>query len=273
MAIISTDNKFTGLYSALKELGLSQGEIDIYLLTLSLGPSTISSISQHVTIKRTNIYKIVASLEKQKLGVFNKSAKRFTVTSPSRVVELLKEKTQQTEIIESGLMSEMPQLLSLFKQADLGIKIKIIEGQKQFVQTYVQVFEEAQNEIYFFGSIQEFINSISTEFGFKRIQRRAERRIPVKALVPENEIEFMKSISMEPNSEKELRLTKTLPKHQHFSTSYYVFANKVIIWQTKTPMGLLIEDSYIVQMFKSTFEMLWEIGKTLENNQSDIIKE
>lgn len=268
--MISSEQKFNGLYSALKELDLSQGEINIYLLTLSLGPSTISNIAQHVTINRTNIYKIVSGLEKRKLGVFNKSAKRFTVTSPSRVIELLKEKTQQTEVIESGLMSEMPQLLSLFKQADLGLKIKIIEGQKQFVQAYIQVFEEAQDKIYFFGSIKEFVESISAEFGFKRIQRRMERKIPAMALVPDDEIAFMNSIGMAPNNEKELRTTKVLPKHERFSTSYYVFANKVIIWQTKTPMGLLIEDAYIVQMFKSTFEMLWEVAKNPENN-NDII--
>jgi sugar-specific transcriptional regulator TrmB len=265
MPIISSDIKFAGLYSALKELGLSQGEIDIYMLTLSLGSTTISNIAKHVTINRTNIYKLVSSLEKLGLGIFNKGTKRFTAASPSRVVELLKEKTQHTEIVESGLMSEMPNLLSMFKQSDLGLNIKIIEGQKQFLQTYIQVFEEAQDEIYFFGALKEFIESISTEFGFKRIQRRTEKKVKIKALIPEDDVTFMKSINMEPNSEKELRETRTLPKHTQFSTSYYVFANKVIIWQTKTPMGLLIEDAYIVQMFKSTFEMLWAVAKTFEN--------
>jgi hypothetical protein len=43
-------------------------------------------------------------------------------------------------------------------------------------------------------------------------------------------------------------------------TSFQLFANKVIIWQPKAPVAILIEDQYVIAMLKSIFDKLWEVS-------------
>ena len=60
---------------------------------------------------------------------------------------------------------------------------------------------------------------------------------------------------------KQMRETRLIKNMLHFPTSFHLYANKMIIWQPKTPMAMLIEDEYIVAMFKSIFNVLWENNK------------
>lgn len=57
-----------------------------------------------------------------------------------------------------------------------------------------------------------------------------------------------------PNAPSRERINAPIP----FQTAFQLFGNKVIIWQPKAPLAVLIEDEYIVQMLKSIFFIMWE---------------
>jgi hypothetical protein len=58
-----------------------------------------------------------------------------------------------------------------------------------------------------------------------------------------------------------MRETRILQGGAPFATSFQLFANKVLIWQPKAPLAVLIEDEYIVQMLRSIFYLLWGKSK------------
>ncbi len=55
------------LVSILNDLGLSEKEARVYFAALSLGPSTILTLSHAAELKRTTIYALVDSLKKKGL--------------------------------------------------------------------------------------------------------------------------------------------------------------------------------------------------------------
>lgn len=59
-----------------------------------------------------------------------------------------------------------------------------------------------------------------------------------------------------------MRTTRFFHGKIPFVTGFMLYANKVIIWQPKAPLAVLIEDEYIVEMLRSIFETLWSGSKT-----------
>ena len=87
-------------------------------------------------------------------------------------------------------------------------------------------------------------------------EKRKKRGIWIKALIlPDETTKKVKELDKE-----YLRETRILKDMTPFVTSFQLFANKVIIWQPKAPVAILIEDQYVIAMLKSIFDKLWEVS-------------
>lgn len=244
------------LYTALEHIGLTPHECRLYLLSLELGPTSIPDLADKLDVSRPNVYKVIQGLAKKGLAHLpaRKSyARLFVVESPSVVMDLVRKQFEALRGLDANLIELMPKLLRQYQQGASPSRVKIIQGEKEFIKAYVQVFEEASGQIQFFGDLNEFIRMVGAEFGRVRIQRRIVKNITVQTLVlPGYERTGLK------NDPQELRELRVLKNASPFVTSFYLYANKAILWQPKTPMAILIEDEYLVGMLRSMFLMLWE---------------
>jgi sugar-specific transcriptional regulator TrmB len=249
------------LYTALKELGLTNLEIGLYTVSLSLGPSPIKTIAQHMKISRPNVYKIIEGLEKHDLALFSKRkkyARNFSVEAPTKVLELLRKKIERQGNIEYELMSVMPDLLAKYQQSDAPTKIKVYSTPEEFLIIFHQILDEAKEEIRFFGSAHDFLEFISWNEEKKWIKKRIKKGLFIKSLLlPSEDTEMVKARG----DKNELRETRVFQSTTPFVTSFQLFANKAIIWQPKATLAILIEDEYIVTMLKIIFDNLWKISK------------
>lgn len=78
----NTENKNKEIYTSLKELGLTALEINLYTISLELGPTSITELSKHLNISRPNVYKVIDGLHKKGLASFygkEKYARNFMV--------------------------------------------------------------------------------------------------------------------------------------------------------------------------------------------------
>lgn len=245
------------LYDSLQELGLTDHEIVLYLLSLSLGPTTITVLAEYMTIPRPNVYKVIDGLEKIGLAKFSerkKYTRSFMVEPPSVVRELLKKKKEKLSVFDQKIVTSLPDLLALYKQGELPTSVRIFQGKQQFLQLFFQIIEEEKCESQFCGSAQDFIGFISWQEEREWISRRIQFGIKIRALLlPSQDADTLQSTDA-----KELRETRILCGAQPFATSFQLFANKIILWQPKAPLAVFIEDEYITQMFRSVFEVLWE---------------
>ncbi|MBI4272580.1 hypothetical protein HY621_01890 [Candidatus Uhrbacteria bacterium] len=248
------------LYDSLKELGLTENEIALYLVSLSLGPATITTLAKHMAIPRPNVYKVIGGLEKNGLAYFSerkKYTRTFMVESPRVVRDLLKKNKEELARCDQKIVSSLPDLLTLYKQGELPTSIRILQGKEQFLQLFFQIIEEEKCESQFFGSAHDFIGFISWQEEREWIRQRMQKDIKLRALLlPSEDAQILQATDA-----KELRETRTLDCVQPFSTSFQLFANKIILWQPKAPLAVLIEDEYITQMFRSMFEKMWDASK------------
>lgn len=249
------------LYKILLELGLSELEMKLYALSLSQGPSLVSALAEGMGLSRPNVYKVIASLEKKKLAQFSEQKgykRRFMVESPSRVVELFREKQKNLVSLDQNVTLVMPDLLALWKQGNLPTKVTILQGREQYLKLFDMIIDEARDDVKFFGSMQDFFSFISGSEERRWIKRRLKRKLPMKTLLLSSE----DADRLSKNDEKEMRETRILKEWSPFSSSFELFANKAIVWQPKASLAVLIEDEYIVAMLKSIFDYLWnEAGK------------
>ncbi len=244
----------------LEELGLTEHERHLYALSLRLGPVSTAVLATHLRMPRSNVYKVIAGLQTHGLAQFSgkeRYSKTFLVESPSVIVDLLRKKQQRLATQGQQLIEEIPALISLFKQGDRPSKVKILQGRTQFLETFARVVDEAEKEVCFFGSFQHFLSFISTEAGFAHIQKRAKKEIFSRALLlPDDEARKVALRDKEERRETRFHLGKKL-----FVTSFYLFANKLVLWQPKAPLAILIEDEYIVTMVQDMFDVLWSVAK------------
>jgi sugar-specific transcriptional regulator TrmB len=261
MATIELKEVKQNIYDALRELGLSESEIKLYTVSLLLGPSPIANLANHIGISRPNLYKVILGLEKRGLAKFSerkKYTRDFIVESPTVVLEKLRQKRESFDNLDHKVTATMPSLLALYRQGATSTKIKVLEGEEQFVKLFYQILDEAGDQIETFGSFGDFASS----FSFERIKdwtkKRAAKGIRVRVLaLPGKEAEQLNH-----RNKEELREARILRGMNPFTTSFSLFANKAVIWQPKTPLAVLIEDEYIVQMLRSMFYALYDRSRT-----------
>jgi len=245
------------IYTSLKELGLTDLEADLYVISLALGPSPIAAIAEHLKMPRPNVYKVIAGLELKGLAKFatrKKYTRTFIVEPPTAVLEQLRQKREAVSNLDHDLVSAMPDLLALYHQGETPTKIRLYEGEEQYLKTFFSVLDEGKGELEFFGSAADFIGFISWEAEREWIKKRMKKGIRIKALLlPSKDAETLKA-----SDAKEMRETRILKGLAPFAPIFQLYANKVIIWQPKAPLAMLIEDEYITQMLRSIFNALWE---------------
>jgi sugar-specific transcriptional regulator TrmB len=246
------------LYTSLKEIGLSSPEIELYVVSLVLGPSPIKNIAENMNISRPNVYKAIEGLERHGLAKFSKKkkyARDFQVEPPTEVLERLRKKRQLQENVEYELVTSMADLLSLYKQGDMPTKIKIHSTHDEFVKLLFQVLDEAKDEVKFFGSADAFIELISWETENRWIKKRMKNGIHVNIILT-TQGEDSKKLAA--NDAKEMRTTKFFPTEKEIIPGFMLYANKVIVWQPKAALAILIEDEFIVEMLRVIFDNLWQ---------------
>lgn len=255
--MISSSEVKEKLYSSLGELGLTESETNLYITSLSLGPSAISLIAKQLGIPRPNVYKLIAGLEKSGLAKFSERkryAHTFIVEPPTVVLEKLRQKRETVADLDHTLVGMMPDLLAHYHQGETLTKIRIFNGKEQWLEVFFKVLEESNKNISFFGSADAFIQLISWQEENRWIKKRVAKSIHIDCLlVPGDD-----ATTLQESDTEEMRTTRFFNGKMPFITGFMLYANKIIIWQPKAPLVLLIEDEYIVQMLQSIFNEMWQ---------------
>jgi sugar-specific transcriptional regulator TrmB len=255
-----TNSIYPSLYNPLKELGLSDLEAHAYMVSLELGPATISKIAVNLSIARPNVYKIIQELERKGLAKFSSKksyARSFVVESPAVVLDMFRQKKKEDQLKESELVMAMPSLLTNYQQGLIPSKVKVFQGKEDFKKIFFNILEEADKKIWFCGSAKDFIGFISWSDEREWIKQRLKKGLFINSLLlPSDEANILKKTDAD-----ELREIRIMKGFFPFSTSFQIFANKVIFWQPLAPLAIVIEDKYLVEMMESIVDKLWEEAK------------
>lgn len=261
MSAKSAITQFDSLNEALRNLGLSDGELRLYRISLEAGPQPLSRLAAKLQISRPNIYKLVNGLAARGLAEPSaaNSSRRFVVASPSRVAELLDDKQTRQQVIQNDLLRVLPDLLGKYKRGDLPSNVRIYQGQNQYLGAFFAMLNESREYCDFFGSVDDFLQLITADEQSRWLHERMRRGISARTLtLPGPTAERLAT-----EDSKTMRQTRVLQQLIPFSSSFHLFADKIIFWQPESMLAIRVEDDLIAAMLRSIFEFLWQQASTL----------
>lgn len=242
------------LLPALEELGLTEYEKKLYLLSLTLGPTPVSAFAKELGVSRPNVYKVILGLEKHGLAIFserNGRKRTFSVESPHVLIQCLRKKREKLTQLDQDVFKILPDLLALYQQGDRPTKLQVFDTKETWIKAFFLTLAETSGEHLFFGNVERFL-AMDPQEQKRWVEERTRRGIKGRLL----SLQSSETQNKQMHDPSELRETRIL-KLQTFETSYQIFGKKAIIWQPLAPLAILIEDDYIVTMLKAIFEGFW----------------
>lgn len=234
----------------LKEFGLTDNEVKVYLACLKLGTALVQDIAKKANTYRTYTYEVLKSLiEKGLVSYVIKNGKQyFEVAEPEKLLRILKEK-------ETKINKILPDLKNIYKTSIEKPKVELYEG-KEGLKTILDDIIKTNKEILVYGSTEKQIQILQFYFP-NYIKRRVEAKIHTRVITEKS----TKTIEMLKTEKKDLRESKFIPKIA-FPTVTYIYGNKVAIFSLeKEIIGLIIENESISNTQRQIFELLWRIAK------------
>ncbi|MBM3234145.1 TrmB family transcriptional regulator [Candidatus Pacearchaeota archaeon] len=246
------------MIEALRKIGLTEGEIKVYLALLELGSSTTWDITKKSKISGSKVYEVLERLMKKGLASFiiKNNIKYFEAASPERILDYLNEKNKEIESEKNEIKKIIPDLIlrqKSAKQAEAKIFLGF-EGAKTAYEDAIQNCKKG-DEILGWGLTEQ---PESWEIYFnKREKYRDGKGIIHKSIINEK----YKSLY---NVRSKFKNTKIrfFPKEMEMPATVEIWKNKVALFViTQNPITILIEGKEVADSFRKYFYILWNNAK------------
>ena len=237
--------------NVLKQLGLVESEIKVYLTLLKIGSSPVAIIAAHSMLYRPYVYDTLNKLiEKGLVNFVSRQGKKyFQATHPERLMEYLKEK-------EKALESVLPLLINLTKIPKEETYIELYRGREviRIIQKDVlKTLQETKEESLVIGVDEKKFMEADTIIMKQFFNQMKRYRLKEKVLVREGD-NYLPAYSQT----TEYRF---LPKEHFTPTSTFIYGNKVAIIIFGEPMhGLIINSKLLSEAYRKQFYLLWKIA-------------
>ncbi len=238
------------LTQALKQIGLTNTEIKVYLTLLDLGQSLAGSIATKANLYRKNVYDALSTLLKKGLVtcVVKSNRKYWNPINPKAINSIIDEKTQI-------IRSIMPDLVKRFKTSNIKKNIIIFEDIKGMKNFYYDMLEQKQS-IQILGATGKAYSKLKY-FIHPWTKKINKSNIRFKVLWNHDAVNknmFTKKIKK--------TTSRTLPKNISTPTQIFIYGNKsaIVIW-SQEPTAILIENKEITKGFKQYFEFMWNLSR------------
>lgn len=241
---------------ALKQLGLADKEIALYLGLLELGEASILEISKKTGVKRPTAYLIVGALEAR--GLVSRVVKgKKTVFAAQHPKTILTE----AEMRVKQLQDIIPQFEAMMHRSDDRPRVKIYEGKEALDRAYDDAFVVRGEQL--FMSNMDIVHDV-----FARTLQKVDYSIlspefSVRELIDDSETSKKYAVRVD----GPYRKVRFLPKaFSSFATDIGIFGNNTVITSGKKEFfSVRIESKEIADAFRAMFETTWQMSRNVED--------
>lgn len=233
----------------LKELGLTDNEVRIYLLLLKYGMMNPSEISQKLGLHRSYVYDALERMqEKEAVNIILKTNKKhYQATSPKNLLELLKFRLKNLE-------KAIPDLMKLTSHEKEETKVELHKGKNVYRVLLKDIISSLnKNEDVYIVGVDEnvLLNEIEPIYLKQYMNIIKLKNIKEKIIIKKGGKKIKN-----PNLEYRELDEKYIGK-----TSQIIYNNKVAIFILGTPYYLVIIDNKEVsETYRKQFDLLWSIA-------------
>lgn len=234
----------------LKNIGLHNSEIEVYLYLLEQGISTPPQISKGTKIARTNCYNILASLKEKDLVKEQKKRKRkvYLANDPEALVRNLDKKREAAK-------SMLPDLRAMYKSQKNKPVIHFFDGFEQIKEIYYQTLSA---EIIRGIASTKQLFSLSPDFFENYRKKIKEKGIIFRDIVTHDSSE--ESVDEAKKILGALNEVQTLPEeYKDMPTDILIWEDSIALITTVEPIfGTVIKNDYLAKTFTIIFDVLWK---------------
>lgn len=241
----------------LRQFGLSEKEISVYLALISLGSSPVKVISKQSGINRGTVYDILHSLMQAELvATFHQQHKDgkkqyFVAEPPEKIIHALEKRTKDLANLKASFQESLPELKALYEKSGSKPVIKYFEGDsgvRIILQDLLGTVGHLTQKEYCVYSAADVRNSLYKVYpNFNKDRLKAKIKVRVIALGKGGEFAGLDE-------------RKWMSKDHGAPAYVLIYGNKVAmisLAQDKEPVGVVIEDQSLYETQKMIFEFNW----------------
>ncbi len=243
----------------LKNFGLSEKEISVYLALVELGPSSVREIAFKSKVNRGTSYDILKSLIGMGIvSYFNKESKQYFVAEqPEKLLSAIDQKKEDLDEVRKNVENSLPYIKTLFEKQGGKPTVKLYEGAKGIKQILEDVLACGEKEYYLYSSSttkdRKSVYADMPDFSKKRIAKK----IGVKIISLGEGGQLM---GLDERKYMPIPSTVSGSGVKVGSTHEIIYAGKVAhisLDEKEEPMGVVIQNQAIFQTQKMIFEFNW----------------
>lgn len=226
----------------------NEKEAKVYLANLELGRSRVSLIAKKAGLNRITTYDILKKLIG--LGIassaFYNGVKTFQVIEPELLLEKMESRMKLAKQI-------LPQLLLASRMSKVRPDFQFFEGAEGIRTIYEDTLNCREKIIYNIANPKNLLEVVSEQFFNQYVKKRVRRKIKVMVLMPDSS-ENKKYKKETKNTMREVRF---FAKENNIPNEILMYDNKLALLSFSSNIGVIVEDTEIVESMKSLWKMLW----------------
>lgn len=253
------------LKQKLSLLGLTDKQIEIYLLLLKQGITSLLELSRQSTINRTTIYRIVEDLKKLNLveEILDDRGAKVKAVKPENLQLLLAQKETELDELKNHLPDLISDLSAIKDRPSPSTQVVYFRGLNGLKQLLWNILK-AKGESVGYG-YADWNQSVGREFAEKLRQERVNRKICDREIQNIDQLGPMSEWTNIKNYDQVYQ-TRYIPKSvidiKHDTYIYndvFTFFN----FYHEEMFGIEIHNAEIAKTQKQIFEVLWKMGKNI----------
>lgn len=254
----------------LRNLGLSDGEIKVYLSVLKLNLATAGPIIKETGFQSSSVYHILDSLIQKGLISFEMKNRRkyFHATSPEQLLDLLETKKNQLEAEKKQVEKILPELLAFKQLAKKQEQTALIfEGWNGVLSAFKEAYKQLK------PGTTVYAYTITKEFGGSDPKQVRWLINKIRDLRENLNKKYKEKITMKVIAERGSEIGKDQAKTRFTEVRFIdaSFVNPTVVnvygdvtilalW-LKNPIAFYITSREVSASFKNNFNLLWNVAK------------
>jgi len=241
----------------LRDIGLTEAEIKVYLALLELGSTSTGPIVDKSGVSSSKIYEILERLIQKGLASFviQSGIKHFEAADPKRILDYVEEKESRLKLQKKKVQEILPELL-LKKQLSKSSEAKIFRGIKGLKTVFSETLDLLKKGDTFLAmGIPSRTDTVNRFFVHWNIER-AKREIEGKFLFDSRAKGELQTLT----KNNPLAESKFLPLGDLQPAAINIAGDRVIIFPSeseKDPLLIVIDNKEIADSFRQQFNNYW----------------
>jgi sugar-specific transcriptional regulator TrmB len=249
--------------NSLRRIGLTEGEIRVYVALLGEGETTTGRIVRAAGVSSSKVYPILDRLVAMGLVSYIRKGRvrHFKATSPAKILDMLEKRKVKIEEQKAEIEKLLPALLAREKSKKPGHEASVYEGYKAVKSYYRDLLRGSVKgeERLVFGARSGYPVARGAQYFFQSFHRAWVKRGLKTRMIFNEDLRGRKSVEFYnrfPRTDVRFLTHVTLS-----SIGIHKDCIDLLVWTRESALLFVIRSREVARTFRNYFEVLWRSAK------------